>query len=257
MHDSFVAILSSGSSGNSALVMSRGSGVLIDAGISCRELERRMSLFGAEPTQVEAVVLTHEHTDHVRSAKRFGSEYGVPVYGTRGTLALTPLEGVETVTFPAGKTFKIGSLHLKPFKVRHLAAEPVAFSINVGSKRVSIASDLGCITASVVDEMCDSDLLMIEANYDEKMLLEGSYPEFLKRAIRGDHGHLSNDDAGRLSAKTTTSRTKKVVLVHLSNENNTPERARETVEQSLRQSKLQTEVEVTEHGAANGPFALS
>jgi phosphoribosyl 1,2-cyclic phosphodiesterase len=105
--------------------------------------------------------------------------------------------------------------------------------------------------------MGESDLLMIEANYDEKMLLGGSYPEFLKRAIRGDHGHLSNDDAGRLSAKTAASRTKKIVLVHLSKENNTPERARETVEQSLRRSKQQTEIEVTEHGAASGPFALS
>jgi phosphoribosyl 1,2-cyclic phosphodiesterase len=237
--------------------MSEGSGVLIDAGISCRELERRMSLFGAEPTQIEAVVLTHEHTDHVRSAKRFSEEYSVPVYGTRGTLALTPLDGVDTVSFPPGKTFTIGSLHLKPFTIRHLAAEPVAFSITVGSKKASIASDLGCITASVVQEMGESDLLMIEANYDEKMLLGGSYPEFLKRAIRGDHGHLSNDDAGRLSAKTAASRTKKIVLVHLSKENNTPERARETVEQSLRRSKQQTEIEVTEHGAASGPFALS
>ena len=257
MHDCFVAILSSGSCGNSALVMSGGSGVLIDAGISCRELERRMSLFGAEPTQVEAVVLTHEHTDHVRSAKSFGNEYGVPVYGTRGTLALTPLDGVGTVSFPPGKTFTIGSLHLKPFKVRHLAAEPVAFSITAGSKKISIASDLGCITASVVDEMSGSDLLMIEANYDERMLLGGSYPDFLKRAIKGDHGHLSNDDAGRLSAKTASSKTKKVVLVHLSKENNSPEIARETVEHSLRQSKLRTEVMVTEHGSANGPFALT
>jgi phosphoribosyl 1,2-cyclic phosphodiesterase len=257
MHDSFVAVLSSGSSGNSTLVMSGDSGVLIDAGISCRELERRMALFGAEPTQIDAVVLTHEHTDHVRSAKRFGNEYGVPVHGTRGTLALTPLDGVDTVTFPPGRTFMIGSLHLKPFKVRHLAAEPVAFSITVGSKKIGIASDLGCVTASVVDEMSGSDLLMIEANYDEKMLLAGSYPEFLKRAIRGDHGHLSNDDAGRLSAETVSSRTKKVILVHLSKENNTPDRAKETVEHSLRRSKLKTEVEVTEHGAANGPFALT
>ena len=257
MHDSFVAILSSGSSGNSALVMSEGSGVLIDAGISCRELGRRMSLFGAEPTQVEAVVLTHEHTDHVRSARRFSEDYGVPVYGTRGTLALTPLDGVGRVSFAPGKTFTIGPLQIRPFKVRHLAAEPVALSVTVGLKKVSIASDLGCITPNVVDEMSDSDLLMIEANYDEEMLLGGSYPDFLKRAIKGDHGHLSNDDAGRLSAKTVAARTKKIVLVHLSKENNTPEKARETVERSLRQSKLHAEVEVTEHGATNGPFALS
>lgn len=229
---------------------------MIDAGLSCKELERRLSLFGVEPPQIEAIVLTHEHTDHVRGARRFSASFGVPVYGTRGTLALSSLDGIETVPFPTSRPFAVAQILFRPFRVKHLAAEPVAFSVGLGSKRVGIASDLGCITSSVVDEMVDSDLLLIEANYDEDMLLSGDYPGFLKRAIRGDHGHLSNEDAGTLSRRTATERTEKVVLVHLSRENNTPEKARDTVDRHLRDAKKTAKVEVTEHGAAKGPFRL-
>ena len=256
MHEDFVSVLSSGSSGNSFLAMSRDRGVLIDAGISCRELERRMSLFGTEPSQIDAVILTHEHTDHVRGARRFAEEYGVPVYGSRGTLALTPLQGIETVPIAPSRDLTIGHLHLRPFKVRHFAAEPVAFSITIGSKKASIASDLGCVTSSVIDEMSESDIMFVEANYDESMLLSGAYPDFLKRAIKGDHGHLSNDDAGTLSRKASTRRTRRVVLVHLSEENNTPTKALETVERDMCRSGLNVKIEVSEHGNASGPFAL-
>jgi phosphoribosyl 1,2-cyclic phosphodiesterase len=257
MHDAFVAVLSSGSIGNSFLVMSDGRGILIDAGISCKELESRMSSFGAEASQIEGLVLTHEHTDHVRSARRFAEESGVQVFGTRGTLALAQLDGMKTVTIAPAKNFTVGDLHIRPFKVRHLAAEPVAFAITIGAKKVSIASDLGCVTPNAVSEMADSDLLLIEANYDERMLLAGDYPDFLKRAIKGDHGHLSNDDAGVLSMRTATDKTRKIVLVHLSKDNNTPEIAFETVERSLKRARLSSELEVSEHGLPSGPFPLS
>ena len=167
------------------------------------------------------------------------------------------MSGVETLTFANNRPFAIGSFTLRPFRVRHLAADPVAFSVTLDSKKVGIASDLGCVTPSVVDEMSDSNLLFVEANYDEDMLVAGSYPEFLKRAIKGDHGHLSNDDAGKLSSKASTSRTRKVVLVHLSRENNTPDKARNTVKRSLERSKSSSEIHVAEHGATSGPFALS
>ncbi len=256
MHENFISVLSSGSSGNSFLAMSGGRGVLIDAGISCRELERRMSMFGTEPSQIDAVILTHEHTDHVRGAKRFAEEFGVPVFGSRGTLALTPLQGVKTASIAPTRELTIGHLRLRPFKVRHFAAEPVAFSVTIGTKKASIASDLGCVTPSVIDEMSDSDVMFVEANYDEDMLLSGAYPDFLKRAIKGDHGHLSNDDAGALSRKASTRRTRRIVLVHLSKENNTPRKALETVERDVGRSGLNVDVEVSEHGHASGPFVL-
>jgi phosphoribosyl 1,2-cyclic phosphodiesterase len=239
------------------LVMNDGTGILIDAGLSCRELVRRMSLFGVEPSQIEAVVLTHEHTDHVRGADKFGSTYGVPVHGTKSTLALSSLDGVKTQTFANNRPFSVGPIDLRPFKVRHLAADPVAFSATVNARRVGIASDLGCVTPSVIDEMTDADMLFVEANYDKEMLLEGNYPGFLKRAIMGDHGHLSNDDAGRLSSKASTSRTKSIVLVHLSMENNTPDKARGAVERSMERSRHASEIVVSEHGTASGPYSLA
>ena len=256
MHALTVSVLSSGSCGNSILVRSDGESILIDAGISCRELEKRMSYFGAEPTQVAGVVLTHEHTDHVRGVRGFCSKHGVPVYGTRGTLALTPLGDSEAHEFAQNKSFKIGSMQINPFKVRHLAAEPVAVSVVVGSARVGIASDLGSVTPAVVEGLRSSDLLMIESNYDDRMLTEGDYPEFLKKTIRGDHGHLSNDDAGRLAARSWTDRTEHIVLLHLSKDNNRPDIARAAVEGSLLQNGIRNKVEVAEHGVQCGPFSL-
>jgi phosphoribosyl 1,2-cyclic phosphodiesterase len=248
------SVLSSGSIGNSFLITAQDRAVLVDAGISCRELDRRMSSFGVEPSQVDAVLLTHEHADHMRGVRRFCGEHQVPVYATRGTLALTPLDGVEKVTIAAGLPFEVGPFWVSPFKVRHLAAEPVAFSLSYGARKIGIASDLGCVTPNVVDQLKGSDLMFVEANYDERMLLTGNYPEFLKRTIKGDHGHLSNDDAGKLSAKSTTPNTQRVILVHLSKENNTPEKAKDAVESHLRRSKLGTDVHPVEHGAPDGPF---
>ena len=257
MHSVSVAVLCSGSSGNSIFISHNSSGVLVDAGLSCRELERRLSLFGAEPTQIEGVLLTHEHTDHTRGVRRFCAEHELPVYGTRGTLALTPLEGIETRTIVAESDFPLNGLRIRPFRVRHLAAEPVAYSVLVDSVKVGIASDLGCVTPSVVDEMSGSNLMLVEANYDEKMLLSGDYPDFLKRAIKSDHGHLSNDDASTLSLKSSTESTGRVVLVHLSRDNNTPERAKETVDQGLKRAKHKPIIEVIGHGEMGGPYSLS
>jgi len=256
MHLESVSILSSGSCGNSSLFQSSDGSVLLDAGVSCRELEQRLSFFGAEPTQVVAVVLTHEHTDHVRGARKFCSKYDIPVYGTRGTLALTPLDGVKVLPISSRQAFDIGPFQMRSFKVRHLAADPIAVSVSIGERRVGVASDLGCVTHNVIDELKSSDVLLIEANYDDNMLLTGEYPEFLKRTIKGDHGHLSNHDAGILAARTATDRTRSVVLVHLSQDNNTPELARSAVEGTLEKASIKKNVDVSEHGLPTGPFRL-
>lgn len=256
MHDSFVAVLSSGSCGNSTLIASHESAVLIDAGISCREIERRLSLFGKDPDDIRAVLLTHEHTDHNRGARRFCRIHGVPLFGTAGTLSMTPHDDAETTTVRGGNDFSVGDIEFRPFPVRHLAAEPIAYSAKTGNRKVSIASDLGSLTDDVVREMSGSDLVMIEANYDDDMLMNGRYPEFLKRAIAGDHGHLSNVDAGRLCAKAASERTKRVVLLHLSRDNNTSDLAGGAVGEKLRRRFPATEILPTEHGSRNGPFRL-
>ena len=256
MHGLSVAVLCSGSSGNSILISHERSGVLIDAGLSCKELDRRLSLFGAEPTQIEAVLLTHEHTDHTRGVRRFCAEHELPVYATHGTLALTTLDGIETRTIRAESGFSLNGLAVRPFKVKHLAAEPVAFAVSCESKKVGVASDLGCVTPNVIDEMSHSDLMLVEANYDEKMLTGGDYPDFLKRAIKSDHGHLSNVDAGALSFRSSSEKTARVILVHLSKDNNTPEKAKEAVEREMKRSRHSPRIEVVEHGDAGGPYEL-
>lgn len=257
MHRPFVAVLSSGSCGNSILFRSNETSVLIDAGISSREMERRLSVFGTEPQDIDAVLLTHEHTDHNRGAKRFCSVHDIPVFGTKGTLALTPLEGTEAKTIERHGTFGIGDLRIRAFPVMHLAAEPVGYSISLDGIRASVASDLGSLTEEVLKGMEDSDLIMIEANYDEAMLMRGSYPDFLKRAIAGDHGHLSNEDAGRLCSEIANERTRQIVLLHLSKDNNTVDFAKEAVEKRVMcEGGTRPSIAPTEHGCQNGPFAL-
>jgi len=256
MHGASVTVLSSGSCGNSIVFSSDGASVMIDAGLSCRELERRMSQFGLDPSDVDALLLTHEHTDHTRGAKRFCSMYDVPVYGTDGTLSLTPLEGVELRPISNRHAFEVGSLIVSPFPIKHLAAEPVAFSISNDGFKLSVASDLGCATPKVLESLQSSQVLMIEANYDDEMLMNGTYPDFLKRTIRGDHGHLSNDDAAMVCSHVISDVTKTVVLLHLSRENNTPEKAAQTVSDGIRKNGSDVRLEVTEHGGSKGPIGL-
>lgn len=231
--------------------------IMIDAGLSCRELERRLSVFGVDADDLDAVLLTHEHTDHNRGAGRFCRLHKVPLFATEGTLALSPLDGVETTPIRRHGEFEIMDLRIRAFPVLHLAAEPVGFAVSLNGRKVSIASDLGCLTKSVAKEMRESDLVMVEANYDDDMLMNGSYPEFLKKAIAGDHGHLSNADAARLCAEVVQGRTRQIVLLHLSKDNNTTDLAREEVEKAVKKrGSSRPSVSPTEHGCENGPFVL-
>lgn len=256
MHEATVTVLSSGSCGNSTVFSSDGASVMIDAGLSCRELERRMSSFGLDPSDIAALMLTHEHTDHMRGARRFCSKYEIPVYGTDGTLSLTPLEGVELRPISDRHAFEVDHLSITPFPIKHLAAEPVAFSVSDNGTKLSIVSDLGCVTPKVTEALMSSNVIMIEANYDDEMLVNGTYPDFLKRTIRGDHGHLSNDDAATLCSHVLSDVTSTVVLLHLSKENNTPEKAAQTVAGGIRENGRHVKLEVTEHGGSKGPLSL-
>jgi phosphoribosyl 1,2-cyclic phosphodiesterase len=256
MHEGSVTILSSGSCGNSVLVSDGESAIMIDAGLSCKELERRMSAYGFEPSQVLGLLLTHEHTDHTRGARRFCSRHHIPVHGTDGTLALTPLGGVRPTSISSKKAFDIAGFRISPFPVKHYAAEPVAFSLTTNGSRISIASDLGCVTPRVMEAVRSSDILLIEANYDDEMLINGSYPDFLKRTIQSDHGHLSNKESAMLCAAVVAGGTRRIVLVHLSKENNTSELATETVTEAVRTNGGDAEVDAVEHGASKAPISL-
>ncbi len=251
-----VTVLCSGSSGNSIHFRLGDTSVLIDAGISCRMIEKRMSDFGLDPESVKAVFLTHEHTDHTRGAKRFCSKFGMPLYATEGTLSLTPLDGIKKTAIKSSDVVRIDGVTMKSFPIKHFAAEPVAFSLTAEKVKLGMASDLGCVTKQVIDELRSSNLLLIEANYDDDMLMSGTYPDFLKKTIRSDHGHLSNDDAAALCAAAARECTKRVVLLHLSRENNTPIMAGETVSRRLQNDGVKVRLDVTEHGSSKGPIGL-
>jgi phosphoribosyl 1,2-cyclic phosphodiesterase len=256
MHKLSVAVLASGSSGNSAVVKFDDTNVLVDAGLSCRELDNRLSYFGLDPSEISAVLLTHEHTDHTRGVERFCSKHRRPLYATAGTLSILRPSGTDVKVLRAGEPLRVGSLLVNPFSVNHYAADPVAFSLCADGAKVAIASDLGSVTDEVVSNIAGSNLLFVEANYDDAMLMSGAYPDFLKRTIRSPRGHLSNDDAGVLCTSAITEATQAVVLVHLSKENNTPEKARHAVEESMRNLGRRVRLEVTEHGSKGGPFRL-
>lgn len=256
MHGLSVTVLASGSSGNSTLVRLGDTSVLVDAGLSCRELDNRLSFFGLDPSEMSAVLLTHEHTDHTRGVARFCSKHGIPLYATAGTLAVLRPSLADAKVLRAGEPLHIGPVLVSPFSVNHYAADPVAFSLCAHGVKVSIATDLGSVTDEVVSSVSGSNLLFVEANYDDEMLMSGAYPDFLKRTIRSSRGHLSNDDAGVLCTKAVSEATQAVVLGHLSKENNTPEKARRSVEESMRHLGNRARLEVAEHGSRSGPFLL-
>ena len=178
------------------------------------------------------------------------------IYATEATLAMTPHDGAASTVISREEAFAIGDITARSFPVKHLAADPVAFSITFGGVKVSIASDLGSVTERVRTEMSGSDLLMIEANYDEEMLRNGTYPGFLKRAILSDHGHLSNVEAGDLCASAAGGNLKEIVLLHLSRDNNRSHIARESVHSRLEDTVPRVEVTPVEHGSHSGPFRV-
>jgi phosphoribosyl 1,2-cyclic phosphodiesterase len=229
-------VLGSGSSGNAVVVESDGECLLVDAGFSCRELERRMKEVGMDPGAVVALVLTHEHGDHVRGAPRFSRRFGVPVYATAGTL-----EGLRLPEFTpgpfvvgAGRPFEVGRFHIEPFSVPHDAREPVGVVLSNGEgARIGLAADLGRRCSEAWARLRDLDALILESNHDLEMLMKGPYPWPLKHRIAGEMGHLSNQDAADGLAELVGDRLEWIVLYHLSQVNNVPAIAEAEVGEAL------------------------
>ena len=228
--------IASGSSGNCIYVGSDNHHILIDAGISGKRVEAGLRELELSGKDIDGILLTHEHSDHIKGLGVLARIDGVPISATPGTAgALKAMSGLGRiddslfVEIHADQDFQIGDLKVSPFHISHDAAEPVAYRIACGEKKMAVATDLGVYTDYTVEHLKGLDVLLLEANHDIHMLQVGAYPYYLKQRISGDLGHLSNETAGKLLCEVLHDDLKAIVLGHLSKENNYAELAYETV----------------------------
>jgi phosphoribosyl 1,2-cyclic phosphodiesterase len=228
-----VHVLASGSDGNCSVICTEDTMIMLDAGISGRRIANLMGRVGLDPNDLDAILLTHEHSDHVSGAGIMSRKYKVPICCNRSTLACSNIGAVhDTILFKTGMRFEIGCLSVDPLPISHNAADPNSFHVHYGDKNVLLATDLGRVGAEVFAALRDADMAIIEANHDVQMLINGPYPPRLKSDIRSDRGHLSNVDCAH-ALWATHSEKRKVFLAHLSKNNNTPLLARRTVSRTL------------------------
>jgi phosphoribosyl 1,2-cyclic phosphodiesterase len=230
--------LQSGSNGNAVYVEADGVRLLFDAGISGSAAQERLAERGRDIRQVDALLISHDHADHVRAAGVYHRKFGLPLYATARTLAaagarksLGRLQGV--FHFRAGEALRFGSVTVETIPTPHDGVEGVAFVVDDGQRRLGILTDLGHVFAGLADVVASLDGMLLESNYDPQMLREGAYPEFLKRRIAGPGGHISNSEAAELLARAIDRRARWVCLGHLSEENNRPELVLRTHRQLL------------------------
>jgi len=228
-------VLASGSSGNCTFVSTGRVKILIDAGLSGLETRRRLHSIGESPESIQAIVITHEHWDHIGGLARLASLYKIPVYITAMTHAALPpktqLSAVETIQ--AGRGFQIGDLAIDPFTIPHDAADPVAFRLTSAGIRIAVCTDLGYIPQNVKDSLRGAHCMILEANHDIEMLRNGPYPWSVKQRVMSRTGHLSNLALGEFLTSDFDREARVLVLAHLSEQNNHPEIARMAAATSL------------------------
>lgn len=219
-----VSVLASGSKGNSIYIDGPEGSLVVDAGLSAREILRRLKQIGASPESISGILVTHDHSDHLRGVRVLAKRLDTRVYGTAETLEASGLsDRTATRVVRSGEDFDLAGFTIKPFTLPHDAADPVGYLLNLKGLKIGIATDLGCATALVKRRLTGCDMLVLESNYDEKMLLDGPYPWFLKQRISSMKGHLSNEDSSRILRELYHTDLQRVVLAHLSEVNNCPD----------------------------------
>lgn len=235
--------IASGSSGNSIFVGTEHTKVLIDAGLSGKCITERLAALQVAGDTIDALFITHEHTDHIKGAGILSRRFDIPIYATQGTwLAMEKQLGKiapknKCFVYP-GETCVVNDICVHPFSIPHDALEPVGYSMETENHKMTIATDLGHVTEEIKSQLLESEIVLLEANHDEEMVKCGSYPWNLKQRILGDNGHISNETAGNLLCDIMSQKLKYVFLGHLSEENNHPHLAYETVKQILEQNKI-------------------
>jgi phosphoribosyl 1,2-cyclic phosphodiesterase len=229
----------SGSDGNCYLVESEGTTLLVECGRPYQQIKDFLESVGIEPDTVAGILLTHAHGDHSRSARTFAQQHHVPIYASLGTLAALNLPD-RSLGRPvrSGQTYPVGQMDVKPFAVPHDCREPLGFRFEAGSGQACITTDLGWVPHNVARQFRNLDLLVLEANYDPHLLETGTYPHFLKRRVSGTYGHLSNGAAAEAIAGCGDRAPRVVWLAHLSEQNNSPKHAIQTVSRILKRRGL-------------------
>ena len=221
----FISLIS-GSSGNATLISDGKTHILTDCGMSGARLKDALKKVGIAPETLSALLITHEHVDHVRGAGVIARRYNLPVYGTEKTLAKMDCGPINEDLLNAVKPdadFEIGAIGICPFSIPHDAADPVGYNYFIENEKYSLATDIGHMNEYIFNHISGSKAVLLESNHDVEMLQFGSYPYPLKRRILSDIGHLSNENAAKCAAALLKSGTERIALGHLSQENNTPE----------------------------------
>lgn len=220
----FFSSLNSGSNGNCYYVGNENEAVLVDVGLNCREIEKRMARQGLNVSKIKAIFISHEHSDHIKGLEVFAKKYKLPVYLSKKTLEKSKLLLLGlSISFLDGNTnFTIGNLNIFPFSKIHDAADPYSFVIEHKKFKVGVFTDLGIVCKNLINHFSQCHAVFLEANYDAEMLKNGNYPYFLKQRIMGGRGHLSNNEALELYSQHKSKLLSHLLLCHLSEQNNNP-----------------------------------
>ncbi len=233
--------LFSGSSGNAIYLSDGTTSVLVDGGVSAKRIVRALEALDIDPATLSAILVTHEHKDHIYGIGPMARAFSLPVYATRGTWfgmdsAVGTLNREQRYAVVPNQPFRIGSLVLCAVPIPHDANEPVCYTVYNGGEKLALVTDIGHIEPQMVQALSGAEFVFLEANHDLEMLEKGPYPAYLKRRIAGEKGHLSNTAAAEIACTLAKSGTREFLLAHLSQENNAPDIALATVEAALRES---------------------
>lgn len=234
--------LYSGSSGNCSLIITENSKILIDCGVTNKKLVEGLASLNISPKDIDAVLITHEHSDHVQGLKTLCKNANINVYANHHTMDAInqPIDDGLKKFFVTNEKFELNNLKITPFAIPHDAADPVGFSVEKGDKKISVATDIGHMNTNIMENLIGSDFVLLEANYEPEMLMASRYPYILKRRILGPYGHLSNDEAGEALVALYKKGVTNIQLGHLSQQNNFPELAYKTVIEKFIQNDIDT-----------------
>lgn len=252
-----ISALASGSSGNCFYIENDGKAILIDAGISAKQICERLANLKKCPENVKAIFITHEHSDHTRGADVFSRKFDVPIYATKKTIQNSFLRFNENAeSIKNSEVVDLGGMKIEAFSKPHSCPDPVSYNVFNG-KKISVITDVGYASKNIIDNVSDSDFLCLESNHDEMMLESGPYPYFLKKWIKSNDGHLSNVQAALCVLEHGNKKLKHIVLSHLSLTNNKPELALETFNFLLKERRdLNPKMSVSERASETPLFKV-